>query len=125
MSVVNKLIYGGIALALLFILASTVMLPYFSTAWRYCQALQWVGAHGSSYTNCTVPYQTSNTSAVSGTSHTENGITSPVATDSGNSDEFCLNCATQGGYRTTVQGLSVLILVIGLIAFGLHFFGKK
>jgi len=113
-------------LLLLFLLGSTLILPNFSKAWRFCQAKEWVGAHSGTLTNCTTPYENSNTSYVdpAGTSHIEEGETSPLAADNLNADQFCLNCKTPGGYRTTVQGLTLLALVLAIIGIALLFFGK-
>lgn len=120
-----KLIGYGVGLLVLFILVSTLVLPQFDDAWRYCQALEWVAIQGGTMTNCSTPYKASNESTVLNTSstHTEDGITSPVDTDTdAGIDEFCLNCATEGGYRDSVQGILLLALVVGAIAFGLYFF---
>lgn len=123
----TKAVGVGIGLLILFLLFSTLIMPQFSTAWRYCQGREWVGATGGTLTNCTTPYQNSNTSYVNpaGATHTESGQTDPVVTDNDAADQFCLNCATVGGYRATNQGLTLLILVMGLIGFALRFFPRR
>jgi len=124
---IKNIVYSVIGLTILFVITGSIMMTQFSNAWRYCQARQWVGAQGGALTNCTTPYQTSNTTYVNpaGAEHTENGLTSPIATDNANANSFCLNCATLGGYRTTVQGLTLLVLAIGFIGFGLYFMKKR
>ena len=117
----------ALGLALVFIITSSILLPQFSSAWRYCQARQWVATQGGVMTNCTTPYQTANTTFVdtTGTSHTEGGLASPLNSDTGvGVDRFCLNCSTAGGYRTTVQGVLLLVLVLFLVAIGLRYFGR-
>lgn len=126
--ILEKALAVGIGMMLLFILASTLIMPQFSKAWRYCQAKEWVGTQGGVLTNCTTPYQTANTTFVDNTTatHTEDGETNPRDTDTdGGTNRFCLNCKTLGGYRTTVQGLVVLVLMLALITFGLHFFPRR
>ena len=124
MGLVNTLVMGAIGLTVLFLLASTLILPYFSTAYRFCSNKQWEGATGGVYTNCSNRYQDAfNQTPVpaSGGYHTENGETNPVDSDSLNSTQFCLNCSVLGGYRTTIQGLTVLVLVLALIFFGVKY----
>ena len=124
---IDKAVSYGVGLLIVFLLTATIILPQFSTAWRYCQAKEWVGAEGGTNTNCTTPYRTANTTMVDHTAdtHTEAGDTSPVADDNGLADNFCLNCATLGGYRTTVQGLAVLALAMAFIGFAIYFFPKR
>ncbi len=116
----SKTANKAIAAAILFAIVSAVVLPFFSRAWRYCQAREWVGAQGGVLTNCTTPYQTANTTAVDPTaaSHTEQGETSPVATDNTNADVWCLNCSTLGGYRGAMQGLLLVMFVVVMIVLG-------
>lgn len=127
-SILDKIILGAVALGLAFVIISSLILPYFSSAYRYCQALQWEGAEGSVYTNCSNRYQDAfNTSFVDTVtrSHTEGGITSPVEADTGNAtDPFCLNCETLGGYRVPMQGMVLLVLVLAIVGFGVYFMPK-
>lgn len=123
-SVLMPIIYGAVGLMIAFIVFGAVVMPEFSKAWRYCQALSWEGATGGVYTNCSDRYQDEfNTTFVDVTagSHTENGITSPIGSDNTGSSSYCLNCKTTGGYRTTVQGLTLLTLSIGVIAIGARY----
>lgn len=124
--ILNRALAIGIGLMILFLIASTLIMPNFSTAWRYCQAREWVGADGGTLTNCTTPYQNANTTFVdNGTGiHTENGRTDPVASDNTEANSFCLNCSVAGGYRPTVQGLVVLAMVLGFVAFAIYFWPK-
>lgn len=124
---INKSVQYGIALVIVFLLASTLILPQFSNAWRYCQAKEWVGTHGGTQTNCTVPYTAANTSAVApaGGTHTEGGETNAVDTDTVGTDIYCLNCNTEGGYRSTVQGLTFLMLALGFIYFAVNFIPSR
>ena len=124
---IQDMIAVSIGLVIVFVISSSILLPQFSTAWKYCQAREWVATQGGVLTNCTTPYTTANTSFVdtTGGTHTESGLTSPINADTGAPvDAFCLNCSTLGGYRTTVQGLVLLLLVLFLVAIGLRFFGR-
>ena len=121
---VSAIVMGAIGLVILFLLASTLIIPQFSNAWRFCSNKQWEGATGGVYTNCSSRYQDAfnQTSVLAdSTHHTEEGETNPVNADSLNSTQYCLNCSVQGGFRSTVQGLVLLIMVLGLIAFGLRY----
>jgi len=118
---------GTVALGVAMVLLATLILPQFSSSYRYCQARTWQGAVGNVYTNCTNRYQdafnTSFVDASSGT-HTENGATDPVTTDNANAESFCLDCTTLGGYRTTMQGITLLVFVLAIIGFGIYFIPK-
>ncbi len=124
--VLNKIVYGTVGLLLLFLMASSVFMPFFSSSWRYCQARQWNCGVAGVYTNCTSRYQDPfNTTVVdpSTGTHTEGGLTDPVDTDTTQAacTHYCLNCETAGGYRTSAQGLLLLVLVIALIGFGVRY----
>lgn len=131
MSSIKRAVAVGVALGIIFILAANLILPYFSSSYRYCQDLRWEGATGNVYTNCTNRYQDAfNTSYVACVyetigdvcvSHTENGITSPINNNATNISSYCLNCLTAGGYRIATRGLVLLVLVLGLIGFGIYF----
>lgn len=127
--ILDKAIAYSVGLLLLFLLASTLILPNFSKAWRFCQAKQWNPDDGGLLgANCTTPYTNANTSAVTGTPHTEDGETVPAEVDIDpyeSIDVYCLNCETLGGYRTTVQGLVLLALALALIGFAMIFLPKK
>lgn len=130
-NILNKIVAGTVALALIYVIVASLVLPYFSSSYRYCQALQWEGAEGNVYTNCTNRYQDEfNTTFLSCfgttcTTHTENGKTSPVRTTAVNLTSYCLNCATLGGYRGAMQGIVLLILVLGLVGFGVYMMPKR
>ena len=124
---VQEMIAISIGLVIVFIIGSSILMPQFSSAWKFCQAREWVATQGGVMTNCTTPYQTANTSFVdtTGGTHTEGGLASPINADTGVPvDAFCLNCSTLGGYRGTVQGLVLLLLVLFLIGVGMRFFGR-
>lgn len=134
-SILNNVLAVSLGLVVLVVVASSILLPQFSTSWRYCQAREWKCADGGTTTNCTTPYATSNTTQVvlnatgSATSHTELGLTESVETDDcsnhTNVDNFCLNCDTAGGYRSATQGLLLLGLVLGLMGLGIKFILPK
>lgn len=129
-SSINKAIAVGIGLVLLFIMASTMIMPFFKQSWQYCQDMVWEGAQGGTLTNCTRVIENSNTTAVmvaGNISHTEGGYPAArVAADANYlfTNQFCLNCNVAGGYRTTSQGLTLLVLVIGLVGFAVYFFKR-
>lgn len=126
--ILDKSITYGIALLVVFLLASTIVMPQFSNAWRYCQNRQWNPDHANAQgANCTNLYQNAtNDSAISGVSEfTMNGLTSNVEDGGENVAYYCLNCDVAGGYRTTIQGLAVLTLVMGLIGFAIYFLPKN
>jgi len=124
--ILDKSVAYGVGLLILFLLGSTLIMPHFSSAWKYCQAREWNPDMGGLLgANCSIPYTNANTSAVTASPHTEGGLTSPVEEAGENVDVYCLNCERPGGYRTTVQGLTVLALALGLIGFALYFFPKK
>lgn len=130
--IVDKAVGISIGLLILFLFATTLILPQFSSSYRYCQGLEWKGAAGDVYTNCTARYQeefneteVAQRAAGATGSHTENGVTSPVDDDAINVTSYCLNCETAGGYRTANQGLNLLILTLALVGFALIFLPKR
>lgn len=121
------MVFGSVALLMIYLLASTMIMPFFSQAWRYCQQKHWVVAQGGVNTNCTLIYQTANTTAVTqgAATHTELGETIPLAADSGIADNYCVNCGAAGGYRVSNQGLQLFVLIIALIGFGVSFMSVR
>lgn len=131
MGVLDRAVAYSVGLLVLFLLGSTLIMPQFSKAWKYCQALQWNPDEGGALgANCTTPYTNTNSTPVVNetTKHTEEGDTWPVDQDSTaieGVDYYCLNCDTPGGYRTTVQGLVILVLSLALIGFAIKFLPKR
>jgi hypothetical protein len=103
-----------VALTIFFLLASVVILPYFSSAYRYtCSAYQWKPAAGGVTTNCTTLIVSANDSALTaGSSYTQEGVNSPTA--AGLASSYCLDCTTQGS-RATSTGMVLFVLLIGFI----------
>jgi len=124
-SIWNGVIYGAVALAVLFLLLPTVILPYFSTAYSFCQHQKWYGANTTlgvaNLANCTNVITSYNTSKITpGVDYLNN----PVSLDSYNNDNFCLNCDTAGGFRAPSQGIMILILFMALISAAIYFIPK-
>lgn len=124
MNPISKILYGGIGLTILFVLVSTVILPNFATTYNYCQNPAWKPDNSSSgvYTNCTDRVQDAYNSTPSPTDYP---ITVDTAEDYRNYTNLCLNCDTRGGFSTTLKGITVFILVIAMIAFGVWFWNKR
>jgi len=112
---------------------ATLIIPQFSSSYAYCEELQWNCDADRSFSNCTSRRQEQrNTSVVKEGSHTQDGVTTKVdstcqtnaTAGGGGAPYYCLNCETLGGYRSTVQGLALIVIAIGLIGFGLYFLPK-
>lgn len=113
----KTIIQIGIGLFLFFLLAATMVLPFFNTAYNFCQAKSWNCETGTSYANCTQRYQEAyNTTVVSGTTYLNDPVTGSICL------KECLNCDTRGGYFATNQGLTLLVLVMALLGIGMAFF---
>ena len=128
MGVLDKSVSYGIGLLVLFLIGGVLVLPMFSDAYRYCQTVKWAGAHGTGTGNCTyddVNFNTSEITAGSTGQHTESSLGTYDIEADHSADRYCLKCVTEGGWRTTTQGLVILVLVVGMIAFALYFFPKK
>ncbi len=125
---VNTIIYVGIALTVMFLLLAVLVLPQFSRSYRYCQDLQWNPDNSSDYAECPNRYwDAQNTSVVSTSPYSQTTddetISAPVPDLAGTL--FCINCETEGGYRSANQGLVLLIIVMGLIGFAIRFIKFK
>lgn len=117
---VRKIIAVPIALAVLYLMLNTVIFPNFKKSWQFCDTKTWYPAHGAVTTNCTSLVDTKNDTMLSGATFTEDGETWATS-GVGAQNNFCLSCSTEGNYRSTNQGLQVLILVIALVGFGVGF----
>jgi len=116
-NIINRVIYGGIGLVMLFLLSSTLILPQLDGAMdRSCSSITWRCADGGVKTNCTYDMGTNTTSTP-----TDYPIIETTAGDHVWCSEQCLSCDDSGGFRTTTQGLLLLVIVIGLIGFAVYF----
>lgn len=128
MAKLKNIVYGAVAILILFILASTIMLPEFRKSWQYCQNPRWRADNQSVGTNCTNEIAFNNTPITSAGTWTADDGKSYVC--GGDQDcttatsRFCVNCDTLGGYRTSTQGLVLLILVMGIVGIAVAFIPK-
>lgn len=112
MTLLKKMIMGGIILAIIFVLLGNLIMPQFSTAWRYAQDLCWTNVTASCDYDTTV-----NTTVITNAN---------TCTGSGYAQgDLCQAVQTAGGYRVANQGLMILILIIALIGFALTFWSKR
>ena len=119
---IMKPIYIGIALAVLFIMLSTMVMPYFSTAFRYAQDVCWTGtAANCDYDTNTNSTVITNSTAVTGTGLY--GVCAPTATNFATA--MCLHITTAGGYRSITQAVILLIFFFTILGFALRFLPKK
>ncbi len=112
-NLVEMFVYGTIALAILFLLFSTIIMPQFSSSYRYAQALCW----DNTTANCDYSPVTNLTEVLVGTNCTGQ------MEDSSNT-AWCQRVLTAGDYRATNQGIVLLVLVIALIGFGVMFISR-
>ena len=119
------IVYGAVAILILVVLASALLLPEFGKSYGYCVAPVWKMDTDYSASNCSDGVtRGGNASAITaaGSYAANNGITYPCTTDCNpDSANFCVNCDTRGGYRTSNQGLLLLVLVMALIGIGLTY----
>lgn len=117
----NKILYGGIALAVIFLILPSLVLPMFNESSNYCAITKWYGADNGVLTNCTDVKTASNSSFVDLAKTTYLG--QPLDQDNGMADQFCLNCET-GGRVSMATGIIVIILIISLVGFAIYFVPK-
>lgn len=136
----NALIYGAIALVLLFVIASTLILPFFASQYEHgfgdapcnkddtCVIGITNTSAGMRNPNCltstgTVTAGTNLNNSAGYASFLDNCYKLIAEPDGANTTR-CMGCATFVGYRSTQQGLALLILVLGIISFALLFIRK-
>lgn len=120
MSIIQRVIAVGIAMAVLFVMLGTVVLPFFQDTYSKatCQNPAWNCANAGAYTNCTNRIQDAyNTTPLP----TDYPIVESTAGDTTWCSHLCLDCETAGSYRTTAQGLLVLGLIVAVIGFAVYF----
>lgn len=124
MALVDSIVKGVIALTVLFLLMATIVLPQFANTYNYCQNPAWKPDNSSdgTYTNCSSRVQDAYNSTPTPSDYP---ITEDTTDDHLNYTKLCLNCDTAGAYRTTIQGLAVLLIVIGVIGFAVYFLRRK
>jgi len=109
-----------------------LVIPQFHDTYSYCQQLQWNCDDDKSFTNCSSRYQDGRNRSVitnAGT-FTQDGQTVQVDSaclpnaTAGGASSYCLNCEELGGYRTTTQGLGLLVIALGFVGIALYFLPK-
>jgi len=144
---VKNFIYGGVALLLLFVIASTLILPFFSTTYEVgfgdlpCNSPNHAtGCVGLTNTSTDITNSACLTSSgdaditacadCNSSTGYETFLTSCYrlfehnSTDVTMNGTHCIGCTTLQGYRTTNRGLVLLVLVIGLVSFAILFIKK-
>lgn len=130
-NILNKSLAIGIGLLVLFLLGSTLIMPQFSSAWRYCQEVKWTGANAGVTTNCTYDddpahFNNSMINVSTTYTYTRSGVgTYDIDATADGASSLCLGCLTAGGWRTSTQGLLLLVLVAALVTFALYFFKRR
>jgi hypothetical protein len=114
----DKLIYTAIALAIIFLMLSTIIMPYFSPAYRYAQATCWTNTSSKCDYDATV-----NTTVITNTS--ANVCNFASNTDFGVTGNMCQAIVTAGGYRLINQTLMLLTFFLAMIGFALRFIPRK
>lgn len=121
---ISYFVYGAIALALLFILTTSIIMPQFNTTYNYpsCVANSTTWYNASRYAGTTTVCQVYNTSTLDQTV----GLQACYGTDgaTGENSSVCCRTCTNFSWRSSGQGLFVLVLVMALIGFAVAFIMK-
>jgi len=125
----KQIVYIGIALAILYILTTTIIMPQFANNYEYG-----FGTQPCSKTGCTSATGLTNPKCLTGsatpivcaTCNTTTGYSTFLSSCSSliawTNDTHCYQCNAFNSYNATNQGLLLFILVIGFISFGIVFF---
>lgn len=118
MGILQKVIGIAVALLVLFLLASTLILPQFSSSYNptSCSATNWID-NSTYYASDCSEYATSIGSA----SVIQNSTPQSCPDES----NFCCLGCSNWSFRTTSRGMILLVLVIALIGLGLYFLPKR
>lgn len=111
---VGKIIYMALALGLLFLMIPTVIMPSFSSSYRFAQVTCWTNTTA----NC--DYDTTVNTTPLTTSQVSCG-----ASEYGAATSYCQRISTAGGYRTANQAIILLLLVVAMIGFAVYFVKKQ
>jgi len=113
---VDKIIYGGIALAVLFLMLSTIVLPFFSSSYRFAQATCWT----NTTSQCDYDIAT-NTTVISSAL----ACSASVFPTGLSGVTMCQAISTAGGYRSMTQAAILLVFFLAIIGFALRFMPKR
>lgn len=113
---VKSIVYGVVALMIVFLVFGALVMPYFSSAWRFAQDVCLTPSDtGDTVGNCTYD-KTANTTVIVAGDHICTGND-----ENSTAGIWCQKVQTAGGYRISTQGLLLLILVMALVGTALYF----
>jgi hypothetical protein len=115
-NLIDKVIYGAIAMAILFAMLSIIVLPYFSSSYRFAQSTCWTNTTANCDYDSTV-----NTTVIASTQACSAGVF-PAGLSGG---IMCQAIVTAGGYRVINQSLMILVFFLAILGFALMFMPRK